>query len=340
MARLNGREGEGLIFPRKLQEGSQIRVIAPARSLSIIDGERRELAVAALGSLGLRVSFGKNVGRCDAFSSSGVEERIQDLHDAFADPTVDGILTVIGGYNTNQILPLIDYTLIGRNPKILCGYSDITVLSNALLRKSNLITYSGPHFSTFSMRLGFEYTKEYFRKCLFLDAPFVVEPSPRWSDDRWYTDQDRRVFLPNAGPQTLQPEAVERGGRIVGGNLGSFSLLQGTEFWPGLADSILYLEADGEMSAEYFDRHLQSVLNQEESAGITALLLGRFQESSRIDEAILRRILLNKRELAGIPVVYNLDFGHTSPMFTFPIGGTAHLVIGNSGEIALKIVRH
>jgi muramoyltetrapeptide carboxypeptidase LdcA involved in peptidoglycan recycling len=116
--------------------------------------------------------------------------------------------------------------------------------------------------------------------------------------------------------------------------------LQGTEFWPGLADSILYLEADGEMSAEYFDRHLQSVLNQEESAGITALLLGRFQESSRIDEAILRRILLNKRELAGIPVVYNLDFGHTSPMFTFPIGGTAHLVIGNSGEIALKIVRH
>ena len=80
------------------------------------------------------MSFGEHVEACDDFSSSSVEYRLADLHDAFADPDVDGILTVIGGFNSNQLLTGIDYELVAENPKPLCGFSDITALGNASMR--------------------------------------------------------------------------------------------------------------------------------------------------------------------------------------------------------------
>jgi muramoyltetrapeptide carboxypeptidase len=67
----------------------------------------------------------------DDFGSSPVAARLADLHDAFADPDVDGILTVVGGFNCNQLLTGIDYNLVAAHPKVLCGFSDITALSNA-----------------------------------------------------------------------------------------------------------------------------------------------------------------------------------------------------------------
>lgn len=109
-------------IPEKLQPGDEIRVIAPSRSLSIVRQSSYEGALRHLTEQGFRVTFGDRAREVDRWHSSSAEARVADLHDAFADPNVKAILTAIGGFNVNQILSLLDYDLIGRNPKILCGF--------------------------------------------------------------------------------------------------------------------------------------------------------------------------------------------------------------------------
>ena len=110
------------IFPNKLMPGDEVRVITPSRSLKIISDPNKKLAIQALENLNLNLTFGKNVDECDVMLSSSIQSRLQDLHEAFADKNIKAILTVIGGYNSNQLLDSIDYELIKQNPKILCGF--------------------------------------------------------------------------------------------------------------------------------------------------------------------------------------------------------------------------
>src|SRR5450631_2573541 len=111
------------IFPMKLKSGSHVRVIAPSRSFSIIPKDQREISSERLESLGLKISYGRHIEESDDFKSTSIASRISDLHEAFADKSVDAVLTVIGGFNVNQLLKHLDYDLIRNNPKILCGYS-------------------------------------------------------------------------------------------------------------------------------------------------------------------------------------------------------------------------
>src|SRR3989338_4027187 len=170
------------IYPAKLKKNDEVRIIAPARSLSIISKEIQEIANKRFFDLGLRLTFGKHVNETDEFNSSSIESRIEDLHDAFKDKNVKAVITIIGGFNSNQLLRYIDYKIIKNNPKIFCGYSDITALNNTFLKMSGLVTYSGPHFSSFGMLKGIDYTIDYFKKCLFSEDEFLIEPSEEWSD--------------------------------------------------------------------------------------------------------------------------------------------------------------
>ncbi len=328
-----------MIFPKKLGNGSHIRVIAPARSMGIIGKERKDYAVKKLEELGLRVSFGQYIDETDIFNSSSVTARINDLHEAFSNNTVDGILTVIGGYNSNQLLEAIDYDLISRNPKILCGYSDITALSTAIFAKTGIVGYSGPHFSTFSMKKGMEYSIEYFKKCLFQNDAFDVMPAPVWSDDAWYLNQENRNFEDNNGPVVLNGKNSDVSGRIIGGHLRCLNALQGTEYWPSLENCILFIEEDEEINAELFDRQIQSLLHQKDAIGIKAILVGRFQKKSEISLQQLEKVFSRKTSLANIPIIVNFDFGHTTPIITFPIGGSARLVT-KKNHISLTILEH
>ncbi|NTW29870.1 MAG: LD-carboxypeptidase [Candidatus Moranbacteria bacterium] len=325
--------------PSKLKQGDGIRVIAPAQSLAILSDDAVSRACKRLEGLGFRVSFSEHAKESDLFLSSSVESRLADLHEAFRDPDAKGILTVIGGFNTNQLLDSLDYGLIREHPKVLCGYSDITALGNAITAKTGLVTYSGPHFSTFGIRDGFDYDLEYFRRCLMEGGAFTVEPSKWWSDDAWYLDQDSRKFIDNDGYVVLQPGRAE--GRIVGGNLCTLNLLHGTDYMPDLTDAILFLEDDGmagEDSAVEFDRNLQSLIHQSGFDGVRGIVIGRFQKASRMTTEKLRYIVGTKKELQNIPVIADADFGHTDPLITFPIGGTARLDAGET--VALTILEH
>lgn len=325
------------MIPQKLKSGDEIRVISPATSLHIITPDQRRLATQRLTELGLTVTFSEHAEECDAFSSSSVESRVADLHQAFADPNVKAILTTLGGFNSNQLLSYLDYELIGRNPKILCGYSDISALATAITAKTGLVTYSGPHYSTFSMEQGFDYTMDYFRQCFFSEEPIDIVPSPVWSDDQWYLDQANRHFIANDGYTVLREgHAV---GRIVGGNLCTLNLLHGTAYMPSLEDAVVLVEDDNYSNPHIFDRDLQSLLHQPGFDKVKALLIGRFQQASGVSEAALAQIVRSKRELDRIPVIANVNFGHVSPIFTFPIGGTI-AVEAIDGRVALQIQKH
>jgi muramoyltetrapeptide carboxypeptidase LdcA involved in peptidoglycan recycling len=312
------------MIPAKLKPGDHLRVVSPATSLAVIPPEQRALAVERFAALGLTVSFSAHAEECDQFRSSSIESRVADLHAAFADPQVDGIVTTLGGYNSNQLLRYLDYALIAANPKLLCGYSDITALATAIYAKTGLVTYSGPHFSTFAMLRGVEYTTEYFKRCLMESAPFEVQQAPTWSDDEWYLDQQNRAFIENEGYLVINPGRAE--GTLLGGNLCTLNLLQGTEYLPALRGAILLIEDDFESRPLNFDRDLQSLLHQPGFSEVRGLLIGRFQKASAMSREALIAIIKSKQELDGIPVVAQASFGHTSPQFTFPIGGAGRLV--------------
>ena len=316
------------VVPPKLRPGDEVRVIAPSRSLAMLPDEQHATSTRRLAELGLRVSFGRRVRELDEFRSSPVASRVADLHEAFEDPSVCGVLSVIGGFNANQLLRSIDWDVIARNPKVFCGYSDITALQNAMLAKAGVVSYSAPHFSTFAMVKGIEYDLAGFRRCCMEDGAFDVEASPTWSDDAWFMDQENRTFHPNAGPATLSPGVAE--GTIVGGNLCTLNLLQGTQYMPSLDGAVLFVEDDataGEtgVGPETFDRDLQALLHLPDSAGLRGLVVGRFQRKSRCDADVVRAIVATKPELARVPVACGFDFGHTTPHFTFPVGGRARL---------------
>ena len=100
-----------MMIPKKLKYNDEIRIIAPSRTLKMINKGTRDYANRCFADMGLKVTFSKNGEISDDFMSSSIEQRIADLHEAFADKNVKCILTVIGGYNSNQLLKYIDYDL-------------------------------------------------------------------------------------------------------------------------------------------------------------------------------------------------------------------------------------
>ena len=315
------------MIPKKLKAGDEVRVIAPSRSMTILGDDCKKIATERLEALGLKVTFGKYVMEADEdYLIASAQHRAEDLNEAFKDKNVKAILTVIGGFNSNQILDLIDYEAIKENPKIFCGFSDITALSNSIYVKTGLVTYSGPHYSSFGMLKGFEYELEYFKKMFFSDEEFEVVSSKEWSDDLWFIDQENREFIPNDGMFVINEGKAE--GEIVGGNLCTLNLLQGTKYMPNIENKILFLEDDnmaGKIFLMEFDRNLQSLIHMPEFKTVKALVLGRAEKDCIMTKEKWIKMIKNKPELQNIPVIAGVDFGHTTPIIAFPIGGKARL---------------
>lgn len=309
------------MIPAKLQKGDGVRVITPSRTMDLpfITDDIKSLAKERLESLGFEVSFGKHVMEKNSFNSSSIQHRLEDLHDAFRDPSIKMILTVIGGYNSNELLPYLDYELIKNNPKILCGYSDITALENGIYAQTGLVTYSGPHFFDFGEVQGFEYTQEYFEKCFFQDETYEILPSKQWTNDKWGNCQLSRTLLENPGYYMLnQGQAT---GTLIGSNLITLHSLLGSPYFPSLKGSIIFMEEDEEESVFSFNRNLTSITLQPDFSDVRGIVFGRFQPESSITLEVLQTIVRNNPRLQQLPIIGGLDFGHTTPRLTLPIGG-------------------
>lgn len=314
------------IIPSLLKAGDEVRIIAPATGIKIISDECRNIAKQRFENMGLKVSFAANTtdDNWDQTGSTSVENRIADIHEAFSDNNVKAVFTIIGGNNSNQLLDFIDYSLIAKNPKIFCGFSDITALLNSIYAKTGLVTFYGPHFSSLGMLNGCEYTIKYMQKQLFEnEEENIINPSSYWSDDLWFIDQQNREFIQNDGWWILQDGDAQ--GTLIGGNLCTFILLNGTSYRPAFSENtILFIEDTGDTSIADFTRNFQSLLQQPDFKNVKAVLIGRFQKKSNVTREQLEFMIKRFNPyLKDIPVFANLDFGHSTPILTIPLGGKA-----------------
>jgi muramoyltetrapeptide carboxypeptidase len=309
------------MFAPKLDKGDEIRVIAPSFSLAVVWTEKYKRALSYLEGQGFKVTFSKHSRELDDWRSSGIASRVEDIHEAFIDDNVKAILTAIGGFNVNQILEYIDYDIIKRHPKVLCGYSDITALLHAVYTKTGLVTYHGVHFSTFGFEIEEEYTQRAFLDCVMNDGIIKIQPSQ------------------TAGRYTvIQYGSCE--GTIIGGNLCTLNLLQGTQFMPQSENTVLFIEDDNIMGDYFkyeFDRNLQSLLQAYGTDKIKGVVFGRFDGSCNITTDIIRKLISDKLP-KEIPVLFGVDFGHVFPMITFPIGGKIRINAINTPTI--EIINH
>lgn len=322
------------IIPERLKKGDKVMIVAPSRSLKLIGADCRKIAEDRLKSLGLEVVFAPNTTdeNCDLTISTDVKKRVDDLHFAFADKSVKAILTVIGGFNSNQMIKHLDYDLIKNNPKIFMGFSDITALHTAIYAKTGLVTYYGPHYSSLGMLKGCEYTLENMIKTLFEGHEQELKASDEWSDDMWFLDQENRKFIENNGWWYIQKGKAQ--GTIIGGNLCTFILHLGTSYRPTFEkDTILFIEDDEMSDLLTFERNLQALINQDDFENVKGLVIGRFQNNSKVTKEKLEFILKNKPELNNMPIIANIDMGHTTPIATIPLGGTAEIT--SDGKIKL-----
>lgn len=315
-----------------LQQGDEIRIIAPSSAWNPERIKQYERAKKNLEKLGFKVTYGKFLKPATHLDAVSAELRAKDFHDAYRDTSVKAIMALTGGWLANSLLPYMDWGLIKANPKPFIGYSDITVFLNAIYAKTGNVGYLGPNLGTFSIRHGAEYTAENFCNALCGSKPIVLKQSERWGE------YNKRRDYPTQPWEVIQPGKAS--GTLIGGNIATLYLLQGTEYYPTFKeDTVLLVEDDdeaGEYGAREFDRRLESLLQQPNARKyIKAVIIGRFQTASKISTSTVRKIIRSKN-LANIPVVANVDFGHTQPLLTLPIGGRM-TVSASDSEVNLQI---
>jgi muramoyltetrapeptide carboxypeptidase len=298
-----------------LRPGDEIRVVAPSDSWKSERVEAYNKSAERLIKAGYRVTFGNNIKLVDYLGTASAKLRADDLNSAFEDDSVKAIMALHGGFFGNEVLPLLDWDLIREKFKPLIGYSDNTVLINALYAKTGLVSFLGPNFGTLGYQNAWQYGFDNFIKMLTHDTPIKLTGSPEWyEDDTMHTSTPWNVL------QEGVAEAV-----LLGGNIQSFYLLQGTEYQPDLEkDFILAIEADelaGAYTLHEVSRSLESILQLPGARQhLRGILIGRFKTSSQVKNEDLSKII-DAKQLGNIPVVSNLDFGHTIPIATLPIGG-------------------
>jgi muramoyltetrapeptide carboxypeptidase LdcA involved in peptidoglycan recycling len=304
------------VFPEKLHEGDEIRVISPSSSIERVGGfDDNLIAKERLEDLGFKVTFGEHILDTDRLYSSSIEARIKDLHDAFLDTNVKAILTTIGGYNCNELLPYIDYEIIKNNPKIFIGYSDTTSLHNAFRAKTGLVTYYGPCYSAFKMDALQAYQSSEWLKAMTLSS-YPLQASDVWTSDPWFDPSIPRHPMINTWKVYNHGSAL---GTIAGGNMQTYYLQAGTEFFLSVKEPIIFIEQAEGASAIEFSRELAQILQIHND--IKGLVIGRFPLENEVSEELLYFVLDKFPILKTIPVMYDIDFGHTQPICTFPIGG-------------------
>ena len=312
----------GLVKPRRIGKGDTIGLIAPSQSAAYIEPRVWQIGLDRLRSLGFDVKVGEHVMERTGHTAGRVKDRLADLNAFLEDDEVSAIMTVFGGYNSNQLLRHIDYDLVRDVRKVFVGYSDITAMNNAFLRRAGLVNFSGPAFVTFCQPDPPRYTIDRFLELVRGDQDVItVRASEQWAEDPWFEKEDLgpREWKSNPGWKVLSEGKGK--GKAVGGNLNTFLLLSGTEFWPDLDGAVLFLEEDEHESPATIDRNLTHLEHLGVFDEISGLVLGRFPSAVGFDEKDdLRSIIADLAIEKRFPIVCDVDLSHTDPLMTVPLG--------------------
>ena len=268
------------------------------------------------------------------------QARAADLMEAFADPSIHGIISTIGGDDSIRLLPYLDLAVIANNPKVFLGYSDTTV-SHVACYRAGLVSFYGPSvMAGFGENGGmFRYMVDSLRRTCFSPTP-VGDLTPNtdgWTVEHldWSNPDNqnrRRTLSPSTGWRFLQGHGCIRG-RLFGGCLEVLDWLRGTSVWPepeSLEGMLLFLETSEEVpSPQTVTRMLRSLAAVGVLERAQGLMFGRPGGQSTVPHEIyddaIRRVVVSEERLHDFPIVAGMDFGHTDPMFVLPYGVMAEI---------------
>lgn len=336
MAVCHDLDVDRLTVPRTLRAGDTVAVVSPSAPAVAWWPQRIPRATAYLESLGLTVRLMPNAAASSGWVSASAEARASDINEAFRDPAIAAVIAGIGGNHSNQLVPHLDFDLIGANPKIFQGYSDITVLHWAFQKHARLRTFYGPAFMVGLAELPapLAYTDRYLRAAWFGDRPYDIEPADGWTEEfvDAFTPDDltqTRSLTPSEGWVTIRPGVGE--GPLMGGCLETICWhLKGSAAWPAdFNGTVVFLETSEEAPSP---SHVDAYLTDLEQLGVfdqaAGLLVGRPRGYSADDTARLWQVVEARTAAAGLPVLANIDCGHTDPMLTLPLGAQARFDAG------------
>lgn len=300
-----------LIKAPRLKEGDVVGLITPC---GFLEQEGIDKAVRNIEDLGVKVRLGKHVLARRGRYAGSVEERLEDLHTMFADPTINAVWAATGGSGGISLLPHIDYRLIRKHPKIFVGYSDVTCLHLAIHRLTRLVTFHGPvGISTFS-----DYSKGHLKAIL-------MQPEEKY---RMSMADENRVKAETA-PQ-YQIRTARHGtavGRLMGGNLSLVAALSGTPYAAELRQHILFLE-DIKEEPYRIDRMLMQLDLSQGLHTTAALMLGVFEKCEAPESEFsltLNETVADHLDRLTVPAVTGYSIGHIADQMTLPLGVTARL---------------
>ena len=287
--------------PGALRPGDRVGLICPAGP---INAERLARAKRNVESLALIPVVGQHVLARRGFTAGSVQQRLEDLHAMFDDPTIRAVWAIRGGYGCTQLLPHVDWSLLSRQPKLLIGYSDLTALLNAYYQRTGVRALHGPvASSTFDA-----FATESFQQTAM--TPGIATSL---------------VGLPEG--ETIRPGVAT--GKLAGGNLTLLASLAGTTDQVICKDKIVLLEDVGE--APYrIDRMLTQLLQATDLDSAAGIALGDFVdcEGSGDNSLTLKEVMADRLRPLDIPVYLGLPFGHGNFNASLPIGGPARLDAG------------
>lgn len=286
-----------LIKPKKLKDGDTIGIIATSGE---VDFEKIKQSCEYLKRKNFNVVLGSNIQKSHNELAGSDEERLEDLHNAFLDKNIDAIICARGGYGALRLINKIDYSIIKNNPKIFCGYSDITILNSMFYKKCGLVNFSGPMAqSDFSQEIN-QFTENSFFETLKNNC---VEIKPIKTQNS-ITD--------------FEPVKA----RLFGGNLSTLASLCGANFIPD--EKFILFAEDINEPAYKIDRYFTQLLNIENfRRNICAIVCGEFSglDNSEYFANLLKEI---KSEL-NIPIVTDYPISHSRQKSTIPVGGLGEL---------------
>ena len=327
------------IKPKKLMKGDTIAVLSPSKGLP-----SKFPHIFNNGLKILKENFGLKVKEFPTAKMDldklyeNPKLRAKDINDAFADKEVKAIIASIGGDDSIRILKYIDKQIIEKNPKIFMGYSDTTTL-NTFFNQLGLVTFNGPSIMAgFSQLNNFPESEKHIKDILFSNLKdYKYAPYPVWSNK--YKDWSKKENIgqvteiqKNNGWHWIQGKSVVAG-RLFGGCIEVLDMINGTEYWPKKEfwkDRILFIEtSEDKPSPDQVKYWLRNFGIQGIFDNITGMIVGRArdysdEETKNLEENIIK-VVVNEFGHPEIPIITNVDFGHTDPQIILPLGIEAEI---------------
>lgn len=291
-------------YPKKLKRGDTIGLICPSSPVSI---ERALECVHKIKSLGFNVKIADNVAdNYGGYMAGTGVERGYWVNMMFADKEVDGIFCIRGGDGSSRIMDYLDYEIIRSNPKVFVGYSDVTNLHLAITQNCGFVTFHGPMVSSNMIEDFDQATADSIFDAINADENF-----------RFKNPEDFDIKVLKEG------KAI---GRIIGGNLSLLSSSIGTPYEVDTSGCMLFIEEVSEpiTKIEKWAYHLRNAGLLKKCSGI---LLGQFTDikNDKCPEYDDIKCFEDVLDGLDIPVMYNIQSGHGTPMMTIPMGATCYL---------------